>query len=140
MIVNQALPLVTVVVGSLNLGQDVTIVTVAEDADEPREVSFSLAGDNSALTPGVPRWANYVKGVIQHYRGRKLSFNSNRNIRSQLLTNVFAAASPLPGFRAVVASSVPLGGGLSSSASLEVAIYTFLQQLKPGESGNDEDR
>uniref|UniRef100_A0A3P9JWC4 Galactokinase 1 n=1 Tax=Oryzias latipes TaxID=8090 RepID=A0A3P9JWC4_ORYLA len=108
-----ALPLVTVVVGSLNLGQDVTIVTVAEDADEPREVSFSLAGDNSALTPGVPRWANYVKGVIQHYR-----------------------ASPLPGFRAVVASSVPLGGGLSSSASLEVAIYTFLQQLKPDGGDN----
>uniref|UniRef100_A0A3P9IN39 Galactokinase 1 n=1 Tax=Oryzias latipes TaxID=8090 RepID=A0A3P9IN39_ORYLA len=88
-----ALPLVTVVVGSLNLGQDVTIVTVAEDADEPREVSFSLAGDNSALTPGVPRWANYVKG-----------------------------ASPLPGFRAVVAS--------------KVAIYTFLQQLKPDGGDN----
>ena len=43
-------------------------------------------------------------------------------------------ATPLPGFRAVVASSVPLGGGLSSSASLEVAFYTFLQQLKPGQS------
>lgn len=43
-----------------------------------------------------------------------------------------ASAPPVPGFRAVVASSVPLGGGLSSSASLEVAFYTFLQQLKPG--------
>ena len=38
-------------------------------------------------------------------------------------------ASPLPGFKAVIASTVPLGGGLSSSASLEVAMYTFLQQL-----------
>ncbi|XP_061666206.1 galactokinase isoform X11 [Syngnathoides biaculeatus] len=40
-------------------------------------------------------------------------------------------ALPLPGFRAVVVSSVPLGSGLSSSASLEVAFYTFLQQLRP---------
>lgn len=41
-------------------------------------------------------------------------------------------AQPLPAFKAVIASSVPLGGGLSSSASLEVAVYTFLQQLCPG--------
>lgn len=40
-------------------------------------------------------------------------------------------ASPVPGFSAVIASSVPLGGGLSSSASMEVAFYTFLQQIKP---------
>ncbi|XP_034049758.1 galactokinase [Thalassophryne amazonica] len=103
-----ALPLVTVVVGSQTSGQDVTMVTVAKDADAPKRVDFSLSGDGSPLSPGSPSWANYVKGVIQHYR-----------------------APPVPGFRAVIASSVPLGGGLSSSASLEVAFYTFLQQLKP---------
>ncbi|XP_020495609.2 galactokinase [Labrus bergylta] len=103
-----ALPLVTVVVGSRTSGQDVTIATATGDADEPHRVNFSLCSDGSTLAPGLPSWANYVKGVIQHYR-----------------------ASPVPGFRAVIASSVPLGGGLSSSASLEVAFYTFLQQLKP---------
>ncbi|XP_041830866.1 galactokinase [Melanotaenia boesemani] len=103
-----ALPLVTVVVGSQTSGPDVTVVTATEDADEPRRVDFSLPSDGAPLSPGLPRWANYVKGVIQHYK-----------------------APPLPAFRAVVASSVPLGGGLSSSASLEVAFYTFLQQLKP---------
>ncbi|XP_007544099.1 galactokinase [Poecilia formosa] len=103
-----ALPFVTVVVGGPTSGQGVTVVTAAEDADEPRRVDFSLTGDGCSLSPGLPRWANYVKGVIQHYR-----------------------APGLPNFRAVVASSVPLGGGLSSSASLEVAFYTFLQQLKP---------
>ncbi|XP_074520051.1 galactokinase [Halichoeres trimaculatus] len=108
LVLPMALPLVTVVVGSWTSGQDVTLVTVTEDADVPHQVSFSLPNDGSGLTPGTPRWANYVKGVIQHYR-----------------------ASPVPGFRAVIASSVPLGGGLSSSASLEVAFYTFLQQLKP---------
>ncbi|XP_076616766.1 galactokinase isoform X2 [Chaetodon auriga] len=103
-----ALPLVTVVVGRQTSGRDVTVVTAAKDADEPERVDFSLPTDGSPLSPGLPSWANYVKGVIQHYR-----------------------APPVPGFRAVIASSVPLGGGLSSSASLEVAFYTFLQQLKP---------
>ncbi|XP_028989039.1 galactokinase [Betta splendens] len=103
-----ALPLVTVVVGSQTSGQDVTVVTATEDADEPHRVDFILSGDASSLSPGLPSWANYVKGVIHHYR-----------------------APPVSGFKAVIASSVPLGGGLSSSASLEVAFYTFLQQLKP---------
>lgn len=33
------------------------------------------------------------------------------------------------GFNAVVISSVPPGSGLSSSAALEVATYTFLEGL-----------
>ncbi|KAG7239772.1 hypothetical protein INR49_028359 [Caranx melampygus] len=103
-----ALPLVTVVVGSATPGQEITVVTATKDADEPQRVDFSPPSDGSPLCPGLPHWANYVKGVIHHYR-----------------------AAPVPGFRAVIASSVPLGGGLSSSASLEVAFYTFLQQLKP---------
>lgn len=38
----------------------------------------------------------------------------------------------IPVFNAVIASSVPVGAGLSSSAALEVATYTFLEAL----SGN----
>lgn len=67
---NQALPLVTVVVGAPASGQEVTVVTAAQDADEPRRVDFTLTEDGSSLSPGLPRWANYVKGVIQHYRGK----------------------------------------------------------------------
>ncbi|XP_075889796.1 galactokinase isoform X1 [Nelusetta ayraudi] len=103
-----ALPLVTVVVGGPTSDLEVTVVTNSEDVDEPRRMCFNMHGDGSQLSPGKPAWANYVKGVMHHYRAR-----------------------PLPGFRAVIASSVPLGGGLSSSASLEVAFYTFLQQLNP---------
>ncbi|KAM4624096.1 galactokinase [Polymixia lowei] len=103
-----ALPLVTVVVGTKTSGRGVTIVTTTKDVEEPRRVDFDLPIDGSPLSPGQSSWANYVKGVVQHYR-----------------------AHPVPGFRAVIASSVPLGGGLSSSASLEVAVYTFLQQLNP---------
>lgn len=40
----------------------------------------------------------------------------------------------MSGFSAVIASDIPLGGGLSSSAALEVAAYTFLQQLCPGKA------
>ncbi|XP_013865908.1 galactokinase [Austrofundulus limnaeus] len=103
-----ALPFLTVVVGSQSSDGRLTVITAAEEADEPRRVDLDLSGDPAALSPGSPRWVSYVKGVMKHYR-----------------------AAPVPGFRAVVSSSVPLGGGLSSSASLEVAFYTFLQQLKP---------
>ncbi|XP_029954801.1 galactokinase-like [Salarias fasciatus] len=102
-----ALPLVTVVVGRRTPGPGVTVVTGTKDADEPHRVDLVLPPGGAPLPPGSPRWANYVKGVVEHYRG------------------------PVQGFRAVVVSSVPLGGGLSSSASLEVAFYTFLQQLEP---------
>ena len=35
----------------------------------------------------------------------------------------------VPAFDCVINSSVPLGGGVSSSASLEVGTYTFIEQL-----------
>ncbi|EPQ18971.1 Galactokinase, partial [Myotis brandtii] len=104
----QALELVTVMVGSPRADGLVSLLTTSEGADEPRRLQFPLPTAQRSLEPGTPRWANYVKGVIQHY-----------------------PAAPLPGFSAVVVSSVPLGGGLSSSAALEVATYTFLQQLCP---------
>ncbi|XP_028826318.1 galactokinase [Denticeps clupeoides] len=106
-----ALPLVTVMVGTRTPGQDVSVVTGSEAVEEPKRVDFLLPTPDAPLAPGTPSWANYVKGVIQHYRAR-----------------------PLPGFQAVIVSSVPLGAGLSSSASLEVAVYTFLQQLCPDDA------
>ena len=66
---SQALPLVTVMVGSQTSDQDVTVTTLSEDADEPRKIHFHLPRDGTPLSPGSPKWANYVKGVIQHYRG-----------------------------------------------------------------------
>lgn len=37
-----------------------------------------------------------------------------------------------PAFQGVIHSSVPTGGGLSSSAAIEVATYTFLDALTGG--------
>ncbi|XP_064322933.1 galactokinase isoform X1 [Phalacrocorax carbo] len=103
-----ALQLGTVLVGSPTQDGTISILTTSAEADEPRRVQFPAPRQGSPLRPGQPHWANYVKGVIQHYRG-----------------------GPVPGFSAVIASDIPLGGGLSSSAALEVATYTFLQQLCP---------
>ncbi|XP_042310529.1 galactokinase [Sceloporus undulatus] len=103
-----ALRMYTVIVGSPREDKIISIVTTAEEAEDPKKVQFPVPGEGLVLKPGEPRWANYVKGVVQHYK-----------------------AGPLPGFNAVITSSVPLGAGLSSSASLEVATYTFLQQLCP---------
>uniref|UniRef100_A0A8D0GXM8 Galactokinase n=1 Tax=Sphenodon punctatus TaxID=8508 RepID=A0A8D0GXM8_SPHPU len=107
--VKQALQLGTVMVGSPSRNATISILTTAEEAEGPKRVQFPAPREgSSALKPGEPRWANYVKGVIQHYR-----------------------AAPIPGFNAIITNNVPVGGGLSSSASLEVATYTFLQQLCP---------
>jgi galactokinase len=53
----------------------------------------------------IHRWANYVKGVICNY------------------------GFPVPGFDAVINTNVPVGGGLSSSAALEVATLKFLELI-----------
>ncbi|KAG9350353.1 hypothetical protein JZ751_026707 [Albula glossodonta] len=63
-----ALPLVTVMVGSRISDKNVSIVTATKAVEEPRRVDFVLPKDNQPLSPGQPNWANYIKGVLQHYR------------------------------------------------------------------------
>lgn len=100
-----ALDLVTVIVGRKSDNDVCRLGTSARGADEPVMIMFPAPTPDKPLTPGKPSWANYVKGVIANFPGK------------------------IPAFDAMIASSVPLGGGLSSSASLEVATYTFLEQL-----------
>lgn len=95
-----ALPFRTIVVASKIVDScgysctDSNIIscTINENATP---VSFNV-GPN--LAKGQPEWANYVKGTVFHYL-KDLPLN-------------FA-------FNAVIISDVPLGSGLSSSASLE---------------------
>ena len=75
-------------VGSQPSGQDVTVVTASDDADEPRRVDFSLPSDGSPLSPGLPRWANYLKGVIQHYRGKQMTLSTDINSLPRLYHNL----------------------------------------------------
>ena len=53
-------------------------------------------------------WTSYVQGAI--------SMSVKKGAKA-------------PGFNAVINSNVPLGGGLSSSASLEVAVATLMEEL-----------
>ncbi|MEO7190777.1 MAG: galactokinase [Vicinamibacterales bacterium] len=60
------------------------------------------------LVPGKPRWANYVRGVAAGFQRVDV---------------------PLSGLRVVIDSDVPMGGGLSSSAALEVAAASLLEAV-----------
>ena len=107
----------TVIVGRRSpSGERCRVVTLArtdkitdEDADHEFPIpSYPPAKPHHVIVEG-PRWARYLKGVVA-------LMNANGDI---------------PAFEAVIASSVPLGGGLSSSAALEVATYKFIEQLCP---------
>lgn len=54
------------------------------------------------------KWSNYLRGVIKGFQD---------------------LGHEIPGFDAYIVSSVPLGGGLSSSAALECALATLLEGL-----------
>jgi len=45
------------------------VFTASEDVDKPQFISFPVPGEESKLSPGSPSWANYIKGVIAHYKG-----------------------------------------------------------------------
>ena len=79
-----------------------------EDVDEPKSIEVDLSHE---LTPiKSPKWANYILGVLAIFLDR---------LKPQEKKS----------FRILIATSVPIGGGLSSSASVEVAMCTFLEQL-----------
>lgn len=104
-----ALPLVTVIVGKKISGDITTVISTNKDVDEPKTITIEMPNANAlvrTIEHTGPKWSLYVKGVIANYIG----------------------GCP-PAFQAVIHSSVPTGGGLSSSAALEVATYTFLDAL-----------
>jgi len=118
-----ALPLVTVVVGRKIEGNLCRVVTTGvsketaeRSADFVRTNIDQFTLDN--LEPGPPAWANYLRGVVHH----------------------FHAKSSLCGFEAAIVGSVPLGGGVSSSASVEVATFTFLEELTGEKAASEKEK
>ena len=90
-----------VIAGDTNSSHEVTLhsMTPGETA------TFSL---RPKVQPGAPAWSNYVRGVIAGFQERP---------------------KRLLGFDAVIASNLPYGGGLASSAALEVAAATLLEAM-----------
>ncbi|WP_299998303.1 galactokinase [uncultured Cedecea sp.] len=84
---------------------DNIVRVIAADYDN-QEDSFSL--DNPIIQHETQQWSNYIRGVVKHL---------------QLRDNSFGGAD------LVISGNVPQGAGLSSSASLEVAVGKTFQQL-----------
>ncbi|EGI66554.1 PREDICTED: galactokinase-like isoform X1 [Acromyrmex echinatior] len=99
-----ALPMVTVIVGKSHNGKKTRILSLSDVVGNINEFEFE-AGSRADIKPGEPKWANYIKGCIANF------------------------ICDVPAFNAVIVSTVPAGAGLSSSAALEVATYTFLETL-----------
>ena len=92
-----------------------TAVVAAERQSNAQVRVYSLAlGEEISLSledldhPHPQQWARYVQGVIAEYQ--------RMGVRC-------------PGLDIVIASSVPAGGGLSSSAALELAIAHLLEAI-----------
>jgi galactokinase len=91
-----------------------TVIAGARTGEGHAILHSATTGDTVALDlreppkRGVPGFANYVRGVIAGFQQLNVTVG---------------------GFNAVVDSDIPLGGGLSSSAALEVALATFLEAL-----------
>ncbi|GAB1860454.1 galactokinase [Camponotus japonicus] len=99
-----ALPMITMIAGKSHDGRKSKIISASDIVDATNEFEFE-AGKRSDIKPGEPKWANYIKGCIANF------------------------ICDVPAFNAVIVSTVPAGAGLSSSAALEVATYTFLEAL-----------
>ncbi|MGA2585108.1 MAG: galactokinase [Tepidisphaeraceae bacterium] len=82
------------------------IVKVASTVFSGEFVEFSLL---KKIERGKPSWGNYVRGVA---------------------AELIAAGIPLSGMDALIANSLPVGGGLSSSAAIEVSTARALLLLE----------
>ena len=92
-----------------------TVVAAAPvGSSRPRRLTLQSAMTSSLVEVpldepqqrGEPAWSNYVRGVVAGFDRRGAS---------------------IPALRALIASDVPIGAGLSSSAALEVALATLLE-------------
>lgn len=89
-------------VGIMSLNEGNRVVSfLAASADKMMEQKSKFEEDNA--------WANYVKGVIW-------AFSKRNNMR-------------LKGFSAIIESTIPEGGGVSSSAAMELATAHFIFKI-----------
>ena len=94
----------TVIAAKIDTKKDSSATLFSIDMDEQVEISLSDPGKKEDS-----HWSNYVSGVVEGMVNEK--------------------GVSIPSFRAVAKSNVPIGGGLSSSASLEVATATLIEAI-----------
>jgi galactokinase len=93
------------------------------------ELTLPLAGQEAPPPPTGDSWGRYVRGVAALMLGRLTT--ADGHARAELDTLPF----PTTGYEAVIAGDIPIGAGLSSSASLEAAFAVFLDALDPPAGG-----
>jgi galactokinase len=89
-------------------------VMAADSATAPGKISIHDAQfeENAAIeistsvAKGSPKWSNYIRGVLAGFQNR---------------------GQKIPALDVAMISTVPLGGGLSSSAALEVCTATLIE-------------
>ena len=92
----------TIIAAAPSGGNESTVFSVNKNQ------SAAILTDGSSQPPEKVVWSSYVQGTVQY---------------------AFEAGFKAKPFRAVINSDVPLGGGLSSSASLEVAVATLVEAM-----------
>ena len=65
--------MVTVIVGNRTDSNTCRVLTTTESVTD-RYVEFNIPSETQPLAPGKPAWANYVKGVVNCFKGNILSF------------------------------------------------------------------
>jgi len=94
--------------------QRYTLMTGKRTSDREATLHSETTGDTAAFSVrqraqrGDPPWSNYIRGVVAGFQDRGQKFS---------------------GFSGVIDSTLPYGGGLASSAALEVAAATLIEAL-----------
>lgn len=99
-----ALPLITVTVGGRNDTVNFSVRTTCKDVEEPTIMKSPLPCVR-ALEIESRGWVNFILGCVNEFRGH------------------------VPGFDAVISSTVPVKAGLNSCSALQASVYTFLECL-----------
>lgn len=89
--------------GDTSFADSQTANFYSSDLQESIEVPLA-----ESTAPTLSNWGRYVEGIVSGFMGCEYS---------------------VPPFNAVIGSNVPVGGGLSSSAALEVATATMIEGL-----------
>jgi galactokinase len=97
-----------VIAAASNTANDAAVYSAATNEEAKIQLAPTGATGSASAVQNRGHWSNYVAGVIAGCTAR--------NMRPR-------------GFNAIVESDVPVGGGLSSSAAIEVATATLIEAM-----------